>query len=130
MDLDLQDRIANMDKYDFDVNNNLKLLLENRPNSLRQDLEDWRLEKHSGKNILFYKDKNYIPDNLDLWQDIIKCSMITKRQDTWENWKCTIQSNNITGGQGCELSSSDMCKDVAFANSSRSIGTCHTRHTY
>ena len=40
-DLDLQDRIANLDKYDYDVKNALELLLENRPNSLRQDLEDW-----------------------------------------------------------------------------------------
>ena len=65
MDLDLQDRIANTDKYNYDVKNTLELLLENGPNSLRQDLEDWRLEKHSNKNILFYKDKNYIPDNLE-----------------------------------------------------------------
>ena len=72
MDLDLQDRIVNMDKYDYDVKNTLELLLENRPNYLRQDLEDWRLEKHGDKNILFYKDKNYIPDDLDLQQDIVK----------------------------------------------------------
>ena len=72
MDLNLQDRIANMDKYDFDVKNALELLLENGPNSLRQDLEDWQLEKHGEKNILSYKDKNYIPDDLDLQQDIIK----------------------------------------------------------
>ena len=72
MDLDLQDRIANMDKYDYDVKNALELLLENGPNSLRQDLKDWRLEKHGERNILFYKDKNYILDNLDLWRDIVK----------------------------------------------------------
>ena len=72
MDLDLQDRIANMDKYDYDVKNTLELLLENRPHSLWQDLEDWQLEKHRDKNILFYKDKNYIPDDLDLRQDIVK----------------------------------------------------------
>ena len=41
MDLHLQDRIANTDKYDYDVKNALELLLENGPNSLRQDLEDW-----------------------------------------------------------------------------------------
>ena len=41
MDLDLQDRIANTEKYDFDIKNTLELLLENGPNSLRQDLEDW-----------------------------------------------------------------------------------------
>ena len=33
-DLDLQDRIANMDKCDYDVKNTLELLLENGPNSL------------------------------------------------------------------------------------------------
>ena len=32
----------------------------------------WKLEKYGEKNILFYKDKNYIPDDLELWQDIIK----------------------------------------------------------
>ena len=40
MDLNLQDRIANTNKYDFDITNVLELLLENGPNSLRQDLED------------------------------------------------------------------------------------------
>ena len=34
MDLDLQNQIANTDKYDFDVKNALDLLLENGPNSL------------------------------------------------------------------------------------------------
>ena len=72
MNLDLQDRIANTDKYDYDVKNTLELLLENGPNSLRQDLEDWRLEKHNGRNVLFYKDKNYVPDDLDLQRDIVK----------------------------------------------------------
>ena len=72
MDLDLQDRIANTDKYDYDIRNALELLLENGPNSLWQDLEDWQLEKHGERNILFYKDKNYIPDDLDLRRDIVK----------------------------------------------------------
>ena len=72
MDMDLQDRIVNSDKYDYDVKNTLELLLENGPNPLRQDLEDWRLEKHSDRNVLFYKDKNYVPDDLDLWRDIVK----------------------------------------------------------
>ena len=72
MDMDLQDRIANTDKYDYDVKTALELLLENGPNSLQQDLKDWKLEKHGEKNILFYKDKNYIPDNLELRRDIVK----------------------------------------------------------
>ena len=61
-----------MDKYDYDVKMALELLLENGPNSLQQDLKDWKLEKHGEKNILFYKDKNYILDNLELWWDIVR----------------------------------------------------------
>ena len=71
MDMDLQDCIANMDKYDYDVKTALELLLENGPNSLQQDLKDWKLEKHGEKNTLFYKDKNYILDDLELQWDII-----------------------------------------------------------
>ena len=72
MDMDLQERIANSDKYDFDVKRALELLLEDGPNSLQQDLKDWKLEEFKGKNILFYKDKNYIPDDLELRRDITK----------------------------------------------------------
>ena len=66
IDTDLQDRIANTEKYDFDVKNTLEMLLEKGPNMLQHDLEDWKLEKHNEKNILFYKGKNYIPNDLDL----------------------------------------------------------------
>ena len=48
------------------------MLLEKGPSTLQQDLEDWRLEQHDGKNILFYKDKNYIPNDLELRRDILK----------------------------------------------------------
>ena len=59
----------NTDKYDYDIKNALELLLEN---SLRQDLEDWKLEKCGNKKNLFYFDNNYIPDDLDLQWDIVK----------------------------------------------------------
>ena len=72
MDMDLQNHIANTDKYDYDVKTALELLLKNGPNSLQQDLKDWKLEKHGEKNILFNRDRNYIPDNLELRWDIIK----------------------------------------------------------
>ena len=66
MDLNLQDIIAGSTNYDSDVKNALELLLESGPNNLRQDLEDWQLEKRGDENILFYKGKNYIPNDLDL----------------------------------------------------------------
>ena len=72
IDVDLQDRIANSTNYDFDVKNALEMLLEKGPNTLQNDLEDWKLEKHNGQNIMFYKGKNYIPNNMELQQDILK----------------------------------------------------------
>ena len=72
IDTNLQDRIANAENYDFDVKNALEMLLGKGPLNLQQDLEDWKLEKHNNKNVLFYKNKNYIPNDLDLRQDIVK----------------------------------------------------------
>ena len=70
--VDLQDRIANLTNYDFDVKNALEMLLENGPNTLQNDLEDWKLEKHNGQNVMFYKGKNYIPNDMELRRDILK----------------------------------------------------------
>ena len=72
IDVDLQDRIANSTNYDFDVKNALEMLLEKGPNTLQNDLEDWKLKRHNGQNVMFYKGKNYIPNDLDLRQDILK----------------------------------------------------------
>ena len=72
IDLDLQDRIAKSKNYDFDIKNALEILLERGPNTLQSDLEDWKLEKHNGENMMFYKGKNYIPNDLGLRQDIVK----------------------------------------------------------
>ena len=48
------------------------LLLEQKPATLKNDLEDWTLEKVDNKNILFFKGKNYIPQDDNLQQDITK----------------------------------------------------------
>ena len=72
VNIELQDRIAGANNYDFDVKNALEILLEKGPNCLQQDLEDWTMEKHNDGNILFHKGKNYIPNNLDLQRDILK----------------------------------------------------------
>ena len=58
--------------YDFDVKNALEMLLEKGPNMLQNDLEDWKLEKHNGQNVMFYKGKNYIPNDMELRRDILK----------------------------------------------------------
>ena len=61
IDVDLQNRIASTKDLDFDAAEAIKELLEQGPATLRHDLSDWEIEDYDGKNILFYKGKNYIP---------------------------------------------------------------------
>ena len=66
LDLTLQDRILNLGQLD----DFLKTFLVNNPPF--RALEDWKLELVDGRNTLFYKGRNYIPDDLDLRCDIVK----------------------------------------------------------
>ena len=61
IDLDLQKCIINCKDMDQDTTKALMLLLEQKPATLKNDLEDWTLEKVDEKNVLFFKGKNYIP---------------------------------------------------------------------
>ena len=66
LDLTLQDRVLNLGQLD----NFLKTFLISDPPFGAPD--DWKLELVDGKNTSFYKGRNYIPDNLDLWCDIVR----------------------------------------------------------
>ena len=66
IDLALQEQILNANKLDAEANDALKLLLEEGPTDLRNDLTDWTLETKDGKQMLFRKGKAYIPDDLNL----------------------------------------------------------------
>ena len=72
IDLDLQKRITNCKDMDQDATEALMLLLEQKPATLKNDLEDWTLERMGDKNVLFFKGKNYIPRDDDLRRDIAK----------------------------------------------------------
>ena len=48
---------------DYNTAKAIKELLREGPNEAKKDLEDWEVEEFEGKNILFYKEKNYIPNN-------------------------------------------------------------------
>ena len=39
---------------------------------MKKDLEDWEVEEFEGKNILFYKGKNYIPNDSQLQHNIVQ----------------------------------------------------------
>jgi hypothetical protein len=34
-------------------------------------LEDWKVEEFEGKNVLFYKGKNYVPIDIELQREIV-----------------------------------------------------------
>ena len=61
IDLNLQKHIANCKDMDRDATEALMLLLEQKPATLKNNLEDWTLERVNNKNVLFFKGKNYIP---------------------------------------------------------------------
>ena len=66
LDLTLQDRVLNLGQLD----EFLKAFLIDDPPFGTSD--DWKLELLDGKNTLFYKGRNYVPDDLDLQRDIVK----------------------------------------------------------
>jgi hypothetical protein len=79
------------------------------------------LGKVNGNNILFYKEKNYIPKDIDLRQDIAKMFHDHETAGHPGELKHLTQYAKITGGQDFEHSSRIMFRDVAFANNSKSI---------
>ena len=66
LDTDLQERILDGKELDIDVKNAMETLLQEGPTSLKNDLEDWKIEEVDGKRTIFYKGKNYIPKNQEL----------------------------------------------------------------
>ena len=72
LDIGLQEWIINAKNFDFDVKNAISILLEDRLSSIRNDMEDWKLEDNDGKKVLFYKGKVYVPKDQDLRCDILE----------------------------------------------------------
>ena len=60
LDITLQDRVLELGEID----DFLKIFsIANPPFG---STDDWKLESIEGRNTLFYKDRNYIPNDLDL----------------------------------------------------------------
>ena len=72
IDTELQKRIVNTENMDYDAAETIKGLLGEGPKEAKKDLEDWEIEEFEGKNILFYKGKNYIPNDGQLRHDIVQ----------------------------------------------------------
>ena len=66
LDITLQDQVLNLGQVD----NFLKTFLPTDPPFGAPD--DWKLELVDGLHTLFYRDRNYVPNNLTLWHDVVK----------------------------------------------------------
>lgn len=71
IDTELQERILGAKKMDFDAADAIKLLFEDTPDA-RRDMDSWTVETKDGQNMLFYKGKAYIPDDLELRREVVR----------------------------------------------------------
>jgi hypothetical protein len=72
LDRELQEQILNGRELDLDVKKAIETLIKEGPTSLKNDLEDWKIEEIDGRKTIFFKGKNYPPKDLELRQDIVK----------------------------------------------------------
>lgn len=72
IDTELQEQIANSKLLDTNAAEALRLLLEDRPTNLQDDLSDWSTEELNGKHMLFYQGRQYIPKDDNLRRQILK----------------------------------------------------------
>ena len=69
---ELQEWILTCEKLDSDAMEALKVLLEEGPTTIQNQLPDWTVERVEGKQVLYYRGKNYIPKDEELRRDIAK----------------------------------------------------------
>ena len=72
INVELQDKIARSTDLDGNATEALKLLLETGPTTMTAGLQDWKIQQSNGRNILFYKGRNYIPRNTELRRELVK----------------------------------------------------------
>jgi hypothetical protein len=71
IDMELQKKIANAKNMDYDAVEGIKESLEQGPKEVKKDLEDWEVKEFEGEDILFYKEKNYVPIDAEFWRKIV-----------------------------------------------------------
>ena len=96
IDTELQERILNCERLDSDAMEALKILLEEGPTTIQNQLPDWMVEHVEGKQVLYYRGKNYISKDEELQQDIAK---MFHDHPTAGHPRELETSDNIIGGQ-------------------------------
>ena len=62
----MQRQIANAHDQDDEVTKALSTMVEQGPHMIQWELDDWTIEKFEGRDIVFFKGKNYILRDDDL----------------------------------------------------------------
>jgi hypothetical protein len=57
LDTELQEQILNRKELDLDIKNAIETLMEEGPTSLKNDLQDWKIEEVDGQKMIFFKGK-------------------------------------------------------------------------
>ena len=66
LDMELQERILDASDKDKNIRTTIETIMKEGPTNLRNDLSDWKIEQINGKWTIFYKGKNYIPQDQGL----------------------------------------------------------------
>ena len=71
---DIQNCILTSTCHDREANKALKQVLEEGPTKLQNNLADWLVKTlpDSDKKMLFYQDRAYVPNDMELWWLIVK----------------------------------------------------------
>jgi hypothetical protein len=66
LDTELQEQILNGKGLNLDIKNAIENLMEEGPTTLKNNLQDWKIEEIDGWKTIFFKEKNYKPKDLEL----------------------------------------------------------------
>ena len=72
LDVNLQKCILNVKDLDMDIKDIIETIQRNGPTNLLNNISDWKIEEIHRQKMIFYKGKNYISRDQDLWRDIVK----------------------------------------------------------
>ena len=72
LDNDLQNSILDAKDMDINIKSIIKTIIKEGPTNMWDNLADWKIEEVDGWKTIFYKGKNYIPKDQELWWDMFK----------------------------------------------------------
>ena len=110
LDITLQDRILGLGQVDDFLE---AFSITNPPFGTS---DDWKLETIKEWNTLFYKGWNYVPDNMDLWRDILQMlhdhetaghpgeakTLVSVERHYWWPGLCMFVRNYVKGCNMCQ----------------------------